>query len=366
MYLSITSAILSLSLLVQASNVVDLTPANFDSVVGQGKPALVEFFAPWCGHCKNLAPIYEQLADGYSHTSDVIIAKVDADAEKSLGSKYGVQGFPTLKWFSKDGTPEDYKGARQLADLVDFVTQKSGVRSNFKVATTQLSYLNLTEITSDPTKNVLVAYTASWCTYSKALKPVLEKVAEYFSREPDVIVANYQCDTEHNRPLTIRMGINNFPNITLYPKGPNKTPVEFEDERSEEDLVAFLNEYCETNRAVGGDLNDQAGRVPELDSLARRFSTVSPSGRKYVYDAAVEVAGAVGGHASIYLRAMEKVLNGTDDYVVKETKRLALILRKRQLSEEKLDQIKIKANILATFTDKKGGKAEAPRSKEEL
>jgi protein disulfide-isomerase A6 len=54
-------------------------------------------FAPWCGHCKNLAPVYEQLADAYAHAKGkVIIAKTDADGVgKPLGQKYGVTGYPS-------------------------------------------------------------------------------------------------------------------------------------------------------------------------------------------------------------------------------------------------------------------------------
>lgn len=80
-----------------ASSVLDLTPANFDDVVlKSGKPALVEFFAPWCGHCKKLAPVWEELAVSLDFAKDkVSIARVDADAEKDLGKRFGVQGFPT-------------------------------------------------------------------------------------------------------------------------------------------------------------------------------------------------------------------------------------------------------------------------------
>lgn len=83
-----------------ASSVIDLTPKNFDEVVlKSGKPALVEFFAPWCGHCKNLAPVYEELATGFqSAAGKVSIAKVDADEHKSLGKRFGVTGFPTRCW----------------------------------------------------------------------------------------------------------------------------------------------------------------------------------------------------------------------------------------------------------------------------
>ena len=83
------SQILTASLAVlgaSASAVKDLIPSNFDEVVlKSGKPALVEFFAPWCGHCKNLAPVYDELAANFESVADkVTIAKVDADAELSL------------------------------------------------------------------------------------------------------------------------------------------------------------------------------------------------------------------------------------------------------------------------------------------
>lgn len=95
----------TLSLLVGsvlAGDVLDLTPSNFESVVlKSGKPALVEFFAPWCRHCKTLAPVYEELAGVFKHAGDkVIIAKVDADEHKSLGKDFGVR-FPhseVVRW----------------------------------------------------------------------------------------------------------------------------------------------------------------------------------------------------------------------------------------------------------------------------
>lgn len=152
-----------------ASNVIDLIPKNFDDVVlKSGKPALVEFFAPWCGHCKNLAPVYEELATSFAAAgSKLTIAKVDADAEKSLGQRFGVQGFPTLKWFDgKSDKPTDYSGGRDLESLQAFVTEKTGVKpKGVKKAPSHVTMLNdkkfKEEIGGD--KNVLVAFTAPWC-----------------------------------------------------------------------------------------------------------------------------------------------------------------------------------------------------------
>ena len=152
-----------------ASAVLDLIPSNFDKLVLESnKPALVEFFAPWCGHCKTLAPIYEELAQQFDFAKDkVSIAKVDADAEKSLGQRFGVQGFPTLKWFDgKSDQPEDYEGGRDLDSLTDFVRGKTGIKTK-KRATIPSTVSILTdesfkaEIGGE--KHMLIAITAPWC-----------------------------------------------------------------------------------------------------------------------------------------------------------------------------------------------------------
>ena len=152
-----------------ASSVLDLIPDNFDQVVlKSGKPALVEFFAPWCGHCKNLAPVYEELAANFAFADDkVSIGKVDADEHKDLGRKFGVQGFPTLKWFDgKSDTPTDYTGGRDLESLSKWISDKTGLRAKAKkAAPSAVETLNdqtfKQQIGSD--KDVLVAFTAPWC-----------------------------------------------------------------------------------------------------------------------------------------------------------------------------------------------------------
>ena len=152
-----------------ASSVLDLIPDNFDNVVlKSNKPALVEFFAPWCGHCKNLAPVYEELAADLAFAKDkVSIAKVDADAEKGLGKRFGVQGFPTIKWFDgKSETPVTYEGGRDLDSLKEFVIEKTGIKlKKKKAAPSPVEYLNddswKTKIGGD--QDAIVAFTTSWC-----------------------------------------------------------------------------------------------------------------------------------------------------------------------------------------------------------
>jgi protein disulfide-isomerase A6 len=162
------------------SSVLDLIPSNFDKIVFESsKPALVEFFAPWCGHCKNLAPVWEELASGFAHAgSKVSIAKVDADEHKSLGKRFGVQGFPTLKWFDgKPGSqPEDYNGGRDLESLNKFINEKTGVKPKSKKAAPSVVQM-LTDKSFESEiggeKDVLVAFTAPWCGRMSAFNPSL-------------------------------------------------------------------------------------------------------------------------------------------------------------------------------------------------
>lgn len=94
------------------SHVVVLTDANFSSFITKNKHVMVEFYAPWCGHCKTLAPEYAAAAkDLAEEGAEVALAKVDATEESDLSQKYDIQGFPTVLFFI-DGVRLDYSGGR--------------------------------------------------------------------------------------------------------------------------------------------------------------------------------------------------------------------------------------------------------------
>jgi len=80
--------------------VMVLTENTFEDELNKHDNILVEFYAPWCGHCKKLAPEYSAAAEVLSTMDPAVpLAKVDATEEKMLAEKYGVQGFPTLIYF---------------------------------------------------------------------------------------------------------------------------------------------------------------------------------------------------------------------------------------------------------------------------
>jgi len=159
-----------------------LDSSNFDAIVGDSNlNVLVEFYAPWCGHCKTLAPKYEELGGIFSSEKEVVIAKIDCDAEGNnvFASKYGVSGFPTLKWFPKgrknDKEEEGYNGERTVEGLLNFVNERAGtkrtVSGNYKEDYGRLSFF-------DDLVNTLVSGDKSAVTAAekKKLQNFLDKI----------------------------------------------------------------------------------------------------------------------------------------------------------------------------------------------
>ena len=110
-----------------AIGVTVLTTDTFDEHVGGEKGVFVKFAAPWCGHCKAMAPDWEKLSEKYSGNNQIDIAEVDCTEHKDLCQKYGVQGFPTIKAFPiQSSDPEPYEGARSF-DAFDAFVEGGGL-----------------------------------------------------------------------------------------------------------------------------------------------------------------------------------------------------------------------------------------------
>lgn len=336
-----------------ADDVVVLTEDNFEKEVGQDRGALVEFYAPWCGHCKKLAPEYEKLGASFKKAKSVLIGKVDCDEHKSLCSKYGVQGYPTIQWFPKGSLePKKYEGPRSAEALAEYVNNEGG--TNVKIAAVPSNVVVLTadnfdEIVLDKSKDVLVEFYAPWCGHCKNLAPTYEKVAAAFKLEDDVVVANLDADTY--KDLAEKYGVSGFPTLKFFPKG-NKDGEEYGGGRDLEDFVSFINEKCGTSRDGKGQLTSTAGIVASLDALVKEFVAASGDEKKAVFskiEQGVEVLeGSAARHGKIYWKVAKNYMDKGSDYVKKEIDRLQRMLEK-SISAAKADEFVLKKNILSTF-----------------
>ncbi|XP_013866887.1 protein disulfide-isomerase A2 [Austrofundulus limnaeus] len=102
---------------------------NFDRALSENKFLLVEFYAPWCGHCKQLEPIYAEAAGKLKEDEqDMRLAKVDAIEEQKLSEEFEVAGFPTLKLFIHGDRekPVDYSGTRSVEGIIQWLKRRSG------------------------------------------------------------------------------------------------------------------------------------------------------------------------------------------------------------------------------------------------
>lgn len=106
---------------------VDLTAATLDETVSDNDIVLIDFWAEWCGPCKNFAPVYERTSEEHE---DVVFAKVDTEAEQELAAQAGISAIPTLMAFREGVLVFSQAGALPGSALEDLITQVKGLDMN--------------------------------------------------------------------------------------------------------------------------------------------------------------------------------------------------------------------------------------------
>jgi len=186
-----TALIASLTALVanaefeKEEGVLVLGDSDFAEAIATYDYVLAEFYAPWCGHCKTLAPEFAKAAQALAGLSNVALAKVDATVHPETAKKYGVRGYPTLKWFKKD--PEnamEYGGGRKDAEIQSWIKKKTGPSA------VELADVDAAKKIQEDNEVVVVGY------FAEASKDDFIAVADKFDDVPFAFTSNADVAAE--------------------------------------------------------------------------------------------------------------------------------------------------------------------------
>lgn len=198
--------------------VMVLASDNFTQTIESERVILVEFYAPWCGHCKNLAPEYKVAAkELLSHDPPIPLAKVDATSNEDLASKYEVTGYPTMKVFH-NGVPYEYEGPRKADGIVSYMKREA--RPDWKPPAEHVIVLtqeNFTEATQN-SDLMLVEFYAPWCGHCKQLAPQYKKAAGMLHKlKPEIKLAI--VDATANTDLAKQYDVTGYPTMKIFRRG---------------------------------------------------------------------------------------------------------------------------------------------------
>lgn len=329
---------------------IEATDKDLDALLAKGIPTMLDLYASWCGHCKTLAPKYDELADAFAHASDKVqIVKIDADANRKAGKKFKVEYFPTVKWIDANGE-EEAVNARDVDGLIEFVTKRTGIKAKTAKkaggadAESRLVQLNDQNFAKEIAgKDALVAFTATWCGHCKRMKPEYEKLSTLYTRKFDenVLIGNVDCTGDGAKELTQKYGIRGFPTVMFFPAD-GSDPVPYSGGRDVNGFTTFLVEHGASARKPDGSLGPTAGRVPALDELAAKAIA-----DKAALEKLADEAKKLGN--DVYSRIAAKVSENGGAYIKKEAARVAKLVSSGNANADKLDQLQVKLNVLKAF-----------------
>ncbi|KAL2168901.1 hypothetical protein VTG60DRAFT_6736 [Thermothelomyces hinnuleus] len=246
------------------SPVLQVDAKDYDRLINKSNyTSVVEFYAPWCGHCQNLKPAYEKVAKNLEGLAKVAAVNCDDDANKPLCGSMGVQGFPTLKIVRPKkggGKPvvQDYQGQRTASAIVDAVVQHI---NNYVVKVEDKS---LDNFLADKEKPKALLFTEKGTTSA-----LLKSIAIDFL---DVITIGQVRNKETKTVETF--GIEKFPTLVLLPGG-DAPHIVYDGEMKKEAMVQFLSQAGQPNPESPPKSNNKKDKENKTSKASEKSKTTS-------------------------------------------------------------------------------------------
>ncbi|XP_016347375.1 protein disulfide-isomerase-like [Sinocyclocheilus anshuiensis] len=267
----------------EEKDVLVLHSVNFDRALSENKYLLVEFYAPWCGHCRNLEPIYAEVAGLLKNgSSEVRLAKVDADEEKDLATEFHVGSFPTLKFF-KDGNRQnatDFSGKRTVKGITRWLERHTGpsatVLNDVKSAEALLDAHDVVvvgffqDLEGDKAKTFYdVTLIAVDFDFGITSNPELFK--KYDVKSDSLVLFKKFDEKRADKPLTEDSKLDKGEMISFIHANSMKLVIPFNEENAEQifkskvrnHMILFINTTVESQNALLEDFRDVASEFKE-------------------------------------------------------------------------------------------------------
>ncbi|KAK4550389.1 hypothetical protein LTR36_003356 [Oleoguttula mirabilis] len=263
------------------SPVLQLSARTYRDVIeSSNHTSIVEFYAPWCGHCKSLAPAYAKAAKSLAGLAKVAAVNCDAEENKPFCGSMGVQGFPTLKIVrpgKKAGRPlvEDYQGARTAKGIVDAVVSQIPNHVKRLGDGEYRAWLEAEEGGAGGPKAILFSEKGAVSALLKAIAVDylgVMGVAQVRSKEKEAVG---------------QFHVEKFPTLVLLP-GHGKDPVHYEGEMKKEPILAFLSQAAQPN----------PDPAPPKKKEQKPKSSSTPTNKSKASKAASSFSKASASHAS--------------------------------------------------------------------
>lgn len=224
------------------SPVKTLDARDFDKTIRESDQlTIVKFMAPWCGHCKNLVPVYEKVAAAMEGLVNVSAINCDEDANKSICGKYGIQGFPTLKIMrpvKKNGKRTfkaiDYNGQRTVKAIVD------QLRSDMPSEVRRLESEQMKQFLShrNETAKVLLF------TKKGTISPIFKALSTTYKDQ-----ISFAQVRDNQKAAVAEFGVENFPTLLILPGG--MTPAEtYTGEMKLAPMSQFLSSFAPSDSTL--------------------------------------------------------------------------------------------------------------------
>jgi len=347
-FLIVACLVLAIGAFQEEDGVLVLNKDNFDSALKEFEIMMIEFYAPWCGHCKRLAPEYSRTARTLKDNgSKVKLAKVDATVEKELAERFKIEAYPTLIWY-ENGEFTDYDGGRTEREIIDWVVRKTESPSKY---TEDASVIDK-ELKQE---NVVVVF---WGDEFDPIYTLYQEVSRPYMDIMFYHITNPQAKSALGVPEDVKLSI--FRSF-------EERRVDFDDEISEENLKSFFNLYSVPTlinmnnrylKKIFGDFNDAIilmySKGDYNERAIQAFQSIAPELKGKILVATCNADEELGGKVATYYGVEREEIPALAIIHFPEKNKPMKFLFRGQITRE---------NILQFYADFKAGKLKRmPRS----